>query len=121
VQQITKFINDQSSKVCMIGIWGMGGSGKTTTAKAIYNRIHSRFQGRTSFIESIREVCDNNSKEIIHLQEQFLLDVLKIQQKIHSIALGITKIETRLRGQTAFIILDDVTKSEQLKALCPFA
>ncbi|GAU30756.1 hypothetical protein TSUD_354810 [Trifolium subterraneum] len=118
VQKITKFINDQSSKVCMIGIWGMGGSGKTTTAKAIYNRIHRRFQGRTSFIGSIREVCDDNSKGIIHLQEQLLSDVLKIQQKIHSIALGITKIETRLRGQKAFIVLDDVSKSEQLKALC---
>ncbi|GAU30760.1 hypothetical protein TSUD_354850 [Trifolium subterraneum] len=119
VQQFTKFIHDQSRKVCMIGIWGMGGSGKTTIAKAIYNRIHRRFKGRTSFIESIREVCDNNSKEIIHLQEQLLSDILKIQQKIHSIALGITKIKTRLRGQEAFIVLDDVTKSEQLKALCP--
>ncbi|GAU30761.1 hypothetical protein TSUD_354860 [Trifolium subterraneum] len=118
VQQITKFIDGQSSKVCMIGIWGMGGSGKTTTAKAIYNQIHRRFKGRTSFIGSIREVCDNNSKEIIHLQEQLLSDVLKIQQNIHSIALGITKIETRFRGQKAFVVLDDVTNSEQLKALC---
>jgi hypothetical protein len=118
VQKITKFIDDQSSKVCMIGIWGMGGSGKTTTAKAIHNRIHRRFQGRTSFIGSIREFCDNNSKGIIHLQQQLLSDVLKIQQNMHSIALGITKIETRLRGQKAFIVLDDVSKSEQLKALC---
>ncbi|CAL5195444.1 unnamed protein product [Lathyrus oleraceus] len=30
-------IDYQSSKACMIGIWGMGGSGKTTTAKALYN------------------------------------------------------------------------------------
>jgi len=28
LQTITKFIDDQSSQVCMIGIWGMGGSGK---------------------------------------------------------------------------------------------
>ena len=118
VQQIIKFIDDQSSKVCMIGIWGMGGSGKTTTAKAIYNRIHHRFKGRISFIESIREVCDNNSKGIIHLQQQLLSDLLKIKQEIHSIASGITKIGTRLQGQVAFVVLDDVTKLEQLKALC---
>jgi len=118
VKKMTKLIDDQSSKVCMIGIWGMGGSGKTTTAKAIYNRIHRKFKGRTSFIESIREVCDNNSKGTIHLQQQLLLDLLKIKQKIHSIALGITTIETRLQGQRALVVLDDVTKSEQLKALC---
>ncbi|GAU26182.1 hypothetical protein TSUD_354040 [Trifolium subterraneum] len=118
VQKVTKFIDDQSSKACMIGIWGMGGSGKTTMAKAIYNQIHFKFKGRTSFVESIREVCDNNSRGIIHLQEQLLSDLLKVKQKIHSIALGITKIESRLRGQKALVVLDDVTKSEQLKALC---
>ncbi|GAU30759.1 hypothetical protein TSUD_354840 [Trifolium subterraneum] len=118
VQKVTNFINDQSSNVCMIGIWGMGGSGKTTMAKAIYNKIHRRFGGRTTFIESIREVCDNNSKGIIHLQQQLLSDLLKIKQKIHSIASGITKIETRLRGQKAFVILDDVTKADQLENLC---
>ncbi|GAU30757.1 hypothetical protein TSUD_354820 [Trifolium subterraneum] len=118
VQQIINFIDDQSSKVCMIGIWGMGGSGKTTTAKAIYNQIHRRFERRTSFIESIREVCDNNSKGIIELQEQLLSDLLRIKDKIHSIALGITKIEKRLRAQKAFVVLDDVTNTEQLKSLC---
>ncbi|GAU26181.1 hypothetical protein TSUD_354030 [Trifolium subterraneum] len=118
VQQITNFIDDQSSKVCMIGIWGMGGSGKTTLAKAIYNKIQSRFKGRTSFIESIREVCSNNHKGIIHLQKQLISDLFKIKQNIHSIASGKTKIKTRLRRQKAFVVLDDVTKSDQLRDLC---
>ncbi|CAJ2635033.1 unnamed protein product [Trifolium pratense] len=118
VRQITKFIDDQSRKVCMIGIWGMGGSGKTTMAKAIYNQIHRRFNGKTSYIESIREVCDTNSRGIIHLQQQLLLDLLKEKKEIHSIALGINYIEKRLRGQKAFVVLDDVTKYEQLQALC---
>jgi len=85
LQKITNFIYDQSSQVCMIGIWGMGGSGKTTTAKAIYNQIHRKFQGRTSFIENIQEVCDNNCKGIIHLQQQLLSDLLNA--KIRYIAL----------------------------------
>jgi len=48
----------------------MCGSRKTTTAKAIYDQIHSKFKGRTSFIESIREVFYNNSKAIFQLQQQ---------------------------------------------------
>ncbi|CAJ2635022.1 unnamed protein product [Trifolium pratense] len=118
VQKVTDFI-DQSNKVCMVGIWGMGGSGKTTTAKAIYNRIHRNFEGRTSFIRNIREICEIDSRGIIHIQQQLLSDVLKTNEKIHSIELGKTKIEKTLRGKKAFIVLDDVTKSEQLEALCP--
>ncbi|KAL5062950.1 hypothetical protein RYX36_024687, partial [Vicia faba] len=117
VQKLTQMIDAQSRKACMIGIWGMGGSGKTTIAKALYNRIHRKFEGRASFIESIRESCESDTRGIIHLQQQLLSDLLKIKQEIHSIASGITKIETRLRGQKAFVILDDVTESEQLKAL----
>ncbi|CAK8560217.1 unnamed protein product [Lathyrus sativus] len=118
LQNMTYFIDDQSSKACMIGIWGMGGSGKTTTAKALYNQIHRKFMGRTSFIENIRETCENDTRGVIHLQQQLLSDIFKIKQEIHSIALGITKIKTRLRGLKSLVVLDDVTKLEQLNALC---
>ncbi|RHN68483.1 putative winged helix-turn-helix DNA-binding domain, leucine-rich repeat domain, L [Medicago truncatula] len=118
VEELIEFIDDQSNKVCMIGIWGMGGSGKTTTAKAIYNQINRKFADR-SFIENIREICEKDNTGIIRLQEQLLSDVLKIKvKKIHSITSGTTMIEKRLRGKTVLVILDDVSKFEQIKALC---
>ncbi|XP_045832544.1 disease resistance protein RUN1-like isoform X3 [Trifolium pratense] len=117
VEKVTAFIENQQKKVCVIGIWGMGGSGKTTTAKAIYNRIHLKFTDR-SFLENVREVCEKENRGIIHLQQQLLSDILKTKTKIHSIALGTTKIEKRFRGKKALVVLDDVTTFEQLKSLC---
>jgi hypothetical protein len=118
VREVVEFIGNQSNKVCMAGIWGMGGSGKTTTAKAVYNLINRRFDD-SSFIENIREVCEKDNKGIIHLQEQLLSDVLKIKvKKIHSITSGTTMIEKRLRRKTVLVILDDVSKFEQIKDLC---
>ncbi|XP_061370926.1 disease resistance protein RPV1-like isoform X2 [Gastrolobium bilobum] len=117
VGEVIGLLENQSSKVCMLGIWGMGGSGKTTTAKAIYNQIHRKFEG-TSFIENIREVCEKDSRGYIDLQEQLISDVLKTKVKIHSIAMGTTVIERRLCGKRALIVLDDVNEFEQLKALC---
>ncbi|XP_057436990.1 disease resistance protein RUN1-like [Lotus japonicus] len=101
----------------MVGIWGMGGLGKTTTAKAIFNQIHRKFMC-TSFIENIREVCENDSRGHMHLQEQLLSDVLKTKEKIHSIGRGTAMIKKILSGKRALVILDDVTTSEQLRALC---
>ncbi|GAU29187.1 hypothetical protein TSUD_276060 [Trifolium subterraneum] len=48
----------QSSDVLLIGMWGMGGIGKTTIAKAIYNKLGRNFESR-SFIANIRERLEN--------------------------------------------------------------
>ncbi|KAK7350581.1 hypothetical protein VNO77_09357 [Canavalia gladiata] len=117
INEMIGFIENKSRKVCTVGIWGMGGSGKTTMAKAIYNQIHRKFVNK-SFIENIREVCEKDSKGHIVLQKHLLSDVLKTKVKIHSIASGTTMIEKRLRKRKVLIVLDDVNKFEQLKALC---
>ncbi|MCI06209.1 TMV resistance protein N [Trifolium medium] len=118
VGNMIPLIENQSSNVCMVGIWGMGGLGKTTTAKAIYNQIHRKFVYR-SFIENIRETyeTDNRGRWDIRLQEQLLSDLLKTKEKIHNIASGTTAIKKMLSAKKVLIVLDDVTKEEQVKAL----
>jgi len=116
VQEVIDLIENQPKKVCAVGIWGMGGSGKTTTAKAIYNQIHRKFVDR-SFFENVREVCEKENRGIIHLQQQLLSDILNTKEKIYSTALGTTKIEKTIQGKKALIVIDDVTTVEQLKAL----
>ena len=46
------------------------------------------------------------------------MDVLKRKEKICSIGLGASKIESRLREKRALVVLDDVTTFDQLKSLC---
>ncbi|MCI02448.1 TMV resistance protein N, partial [Trifolium medium] len=101
----------------MIGIWGMGGSGKTTTVTAIYNQFQCKFENH-GFIENIREVCNGGVKGIKQLQKQLLADVLKSNEKIYGTASGITTLEKRFMGKRALIVLDDVSTFDQVEALC---
>ena len=42
---------------CVVGIHGLPGVGKTTIAKAVYNKISKHFDG-SSFLENVREFKD---------------------------------------------------------------
>ncbi|KAH1069171.1 hypothetical protein AAZX31_03G079700 [Glycine max] len=117
VEKVIGFIENQSTKVCKVGIWGMGGLGKTTIAKGIYNRIHRSFIDK-SFIEDVREVCETDGRGVTLLQEQLLSDVLKTKVEITSVGKGRTMIKGRLCGKRLLIVLDDVNKFGQLKDLC---
>ncbi|XP_027337081.1 TMV resistance protein N-like, partial [Abrus precatorius] len=116
-EEVIEFIENQLTEGCVVGIWGMGGLGKTTTAKAIYNQIYRRFMNR-SFIENIRENCKTADKGYAYLQGKLLSDVLKTKVEIHNVAMGITMIEERLCGSRTLIVLDDVDDFDQLNFLC---
>ncbi|XP_031262885.1 TMV resistance protein N-like [Pistacia vera] len=63
----------KSDDVCMIGIYGMEGIGKTTIARDIYDLISSEFDG-SSFLANVRET--SRKRGVAHLQNQLLSQIL---------------------------------------------
>ncbi|XP_047169990.1 disease resistance protein RPV1-like [Vigna umbellata] len=107
----------RSNDVLLLGMWGMGGIGKTTIAKAIYNKIGRNFEGR-SFLAQIREVWGKDGGQVC-LQEQVLFDINKeTKTKIHNVEFGKNILMQRLRHKRVLLILDDVNNLHQLNTLC---
>ncbi|KAJ4842027.1 hypothetical protein Tsubulata_021915 [Turnera subulata] len=79
----TESSDGSSNDVCIIGICGIGGIGKTTTAKAIYNQYYHSFEAK-SFLENVREVSQQH-KGMELLQEQFLSDVFRTMEGTEAI------------------------------------
>ncbi|XP_059306551.1 disease resistance protein RUN1-like [Lycium ferocissimum] len=105
-----------SAGVCMFGIYGMAGIGKTTVAKAVYNRFHRRYEG-FSFVAHVRERSENNM--LHNLQEQLLSEVLRKENfEVHyNVDKGKCLIKERLGQKKVLIVLDDVDDMSQIKAL----
>ncbi|CAJ2665830.1 unnamed protein product [Trifolium pratense] len=120
VEEMIQLLNqdiEQSNDVLLLGMWGMGGVGKTTIAKAIYNKIGRNFEGR-SFLANIREVWEQNVGRV-DLQEQLLFDISKeMTTKIKNIESGKNILMDRLCHKRVLIVLDDVNTLDQLNALC---
>ncbi|RDX70033.1 TMV resistance protein N, partial [Mucuna pruriens] len=45
IQYVESLLHQESKDVRVIGIWGMGGIGKTTIAEEIFNKLYSKYDG----------------------------------------------------------------------------
>ncbi|KAL7607292.1 hypothetical protein Lser_V15G19699 [Lactuca serriola] len=101
--------------VRMIGIKGMGGSGKTTLARAVFDHLSFRFEGK-SFVENVRENASLSGLK--SLQKQVLLDVLNDKDiNVSSVYDGKHMMKRRVHDKKVLVVLDDVDHINQLEAL----
>ncbi|XP_039157338.1 TMV resistance protein N isoform X1 [Eucalyptus grandis] len=115
VQKLISLSESAGSDVLIIGIWGPGGIGKTTIAKALYNAIQTQFWG-SSFLAQVREKS-NQSSGLVCFQDQLLFEILRHKELIYDVDGGISLIQERLCCKKVLLVLDDVDDMDQLNAL----
>ncbi|XP_027331302.1 TMV resistance protein N-like isoform X1 [Abrus precatorius] len=116
IQEVRSLLHIESrDKVCMVGIHGTGGIGKTTLAKALYNMIFYQFECAI-FLESVRET--SKQMGLVHLQETMLSKLLEGKIiKLSSVDEGAARLKDRLRHRRILLVLDDVDSVDQLEKL----
>nr|GEU96555.1 disease resistance protein (TIR-NBS-LRR class) family [Tanacetum cinerariifolium] len=116
VKDVVSSLEVGTDEVRMIGIKGMGGAGKTTTARAVFDHLSADLEAK-SFVENVREVSKASMFGLKNLQEQVLSKVLNERVTLDSVNDGKNMMKRRMCGKKVLLVLDDVDHIEQLEAL----
>ncbi|KAK3417820.1 hypothetical protein EUGRSUZ_H03796 [Eucalyptus grandis] len=112
---IMEMIGAGTSETRIIGIHGMGGIGKTTTAKMIYNKLLDNFDN-CCFLQDIRETSKGNGIQCS--QNQLISVILKRKcVDIKDIHEGTQMIKERLFNKKVLLLFDDVEEANHINAL----
>ncbi|PWA50623.1 disease resistance protein (TIR-NBS-LRR class) family [Artemisia annua] len=117
VEDVVSSLETSVGDVRMLGIWGMGGAGKTTLARAVFDQIYFKFEGQ-SFVENVREESKPSLSGLKSLQKQVLSDISNDQGvTVSGVLDGKNKMKKMMRDRKVLVVLDDVDHKDQLEAL----
>ena len=106
---------DQVDDVWFIGVWVMGGMGKTTLAGFVYDKVLEEFDD-SCFLSDVREVCERHRLPAV--QKTLILKLLKENHLDYDHDHDLSnKIKTRLHHKKILLVLDDVNQLKQLRGL----
>ncbi|KAL3721862.1 hypothetical protein ACJRO7_034238 [Eucalyptus globulus] len=102
----------------LIQIHGMGGIGKTTLAKVVFNELSTHFGKCCCFLEDVREKS-SRTDGLVGLQKKLLSEIGNATGtgSIDATDNGMKRIGETLLHKKVLIVLDDVDKSEQVEKL----
>nr|XP_011470657.1 PREDICTED: TMV resistance protein N-like [Fragaria vesca subsp. vesca] len=114
VEAVNSLLGVGMNDVHFIGIWGMGGIGKSTIAKVLFDRISHQFEFR-DFISNVRRNVETSGLD--QLQKKLISRMLGKETDVCSLEAGATTIRRFLRPRKVLLVLDDVNHSDQLDCL----
>ncbi|MED6106645.1 hypothetical protein PIB30_006270 [Stylosanthes scabra] len=114
IARVESLLRQDPQSVRVIGIWGIGGIGKTTIAEQVYNLLRDEYEA-TVFLRNVREVSLRNG--IINLKNELFSKLLGEDPKIDMQNGLPTYVEKRIGRMKVLIVLDDVSESEQFEIL----
>ncbi|KAL3565683.1 hypothetical protein D5086_033729, partial [Populus alba] len=97
VSAVESLLDMESPNVQIVGIWGMGGIGKTTIAEVVCNNVRSGFD----------RIFFANFRHQVDLQRSFLSQLLG-QETLNTMSFRDPFVRDRLRRKKVLIVLDDV-------------
>ncbi|GKV22769.1 hypothetical protein SLEP1_g32598 [Rubroshorea leprosula] len=125
VEELMRLLNVRSNSVEVLGLHGMGGIGKTTLAKALYNKLLGHEFECRSFISNVRE-CSAKVDGLLSLQSKLIDDLqtkldgncsYRIVQPANSVNANKQAIRRIIGEKKVLVVLDDVGDISQLNAL----
>ncbi|KAI5428596.1 hypothetical protein KIW84_033552 [Lathyrus oleraceus] len=115
VEEVNKFIGMGLNDVRFIGIWGMGGIGKTSIARAVYEAIQCKFQV-PCFLENVGEASETKGG-LVQVQRQLLSHLSISRNDFHNLYDGKKTIQNSLCRKKVLLVLDNVNDVNQLENL----